>query len=174
MRFKGRLKKLELVIAPPAAQCDCPHCLTYFTLIDGTRYPPHVPCLRGKCIEKRMPNQPPPVTAIIISPIRRTKDGYGRAGCNVRVHDFRTWDPATDRPRLRIIVWRDAETGRLRYYGPPRWWELETEPPLIQRGVGVPATDEEVVEELRRTDDTPPIDSPCFRHFGDEKMDEDD
>jgi hypothetical protein len=78
-------------------------------------------------------------------------------GREVRVEDFRAYDPETDRPRLRVIVWRDGE-GRLRYHGPPRWYEIDgIEEPRLVRAVGVTETLEEIVAELRRTDETPTL-----------------
>src|SRR5262245_55778312 len=157
MRLKGRLKKLEVVVAPPPAKCDCPITFRY-RLADGSTYPPPVPCLRGKCPNDRSwSEKPKPIRTFVIGCAVRPEDAPP-PGCEVRVEQFRAWDPATDKPRLRVIVWRDAATGRLRYHGPPRWYEIEgLEEPRLVRAHDVSESIEEIVEELRRTDETPAL-----------------
>src|SRR5262249_46230005 len=143
MRLKGRMKKLEVLVAPPPARCDCP--ITWHTeLADGSIYPPHVPCLRGKCPEdRRWRHEPRPIRPIVIGCAGRPEDGPP-PGREVRVEDFRAWDPKTNRPRLQVIVWRNKE-GRLRYHGPPRWYEIEgVEEPRLVRAAGVTGTMEEI------------------------------
>jgi len=66
--------------------------------------------------------------------------------------------PETNRPRLQVILWRDATSGLLRYHGPPRWYEIEgIEEPRLVGAAGVTETMEEIVAELRRTDGTPTL-----------------
>jgi hypothetical protein len=58
---------------------------------------------------------------------------------------------------VRVIVWRDKE-GRLRYHGPPRWYEIEgLEEARLVRAHNVNEALEEIVAELRRTDQTPTL-----------------
>jgi hypothetical protein len=76
----------------------------------------------------------------------------------VRVDQFRAWDSETDKPRLRVIVWRDAD-GLLRYHGPPRWYEIGgLEEPRLVRAHDVTETPEEIAQELWRTDKTLTVD----------------
>jgi len=167
MRLKSRLRKIELVLAQPPPTCDCPWPLMQFELPDGSHYPPLPPCLRGRCPEIRLPGEPPQVRTIVLG-YARYPDGRKNDGVNdVGPSAFRAWDQETDRPRLRVIVWRD-EDGRLRYHGPPRWWEMDVEYPRIMKGIGVPESDEVMIEELRRTDDTPPLGSACYGRTDDE------
>jgi hypothetical protein len=161
MRFKSRLRKLELFVAPPPPTCDCPWPLTQYELPDGTRYPPLPHCLRGRCPVPVLPGDSPPIQAIVFCNANRKREGTELVGYDVGPSAFRVWDQETDRPRLRIVVWRDKD-GRLRYHGPPRWWELHVEPPRIIKGIGVPESDEAMIEELKRTDETPPLGSPCY------------
>jgi hypothetical protein len=154
MRLKGRMKKLEVLAAPPPARCDCP--ITWHSrLADGSIYPPSVPCLRGKCPEeRRWRNEPRPIRTIVIGCAVRPEGGPP-PGYPISARQFRAWDPETDRPRLRVIVWRDKE-GRLRYHGPPRWYEIGgIEEPRVVRAHDVYETLAEIVAELRRTDETP-------------------
>jgi len=155
MSIKTRLRKLEQISAFEPPRCDCPFPTTHYELANGTVYPPVPPCLRGQCPEAgKVGKGPPPVRMITLGCSVRPADGPA-PGWTIKVDDFRLWDPETDRPRLRIIVWRDAETGRLRYHGPPRWWEIEgIEEPRVVRGVGVPERLEAIVAELRETDET--------------------
>jgi hypothetical protein len=154
MRLKGRLKKLEVVVAPPPPKCDCPITM-HSRLADGSIYPPAVPCLRGECPERWRPG-PPPVKMIIIGCAVRPEEGPP-PGHPVRVDDFRAWDPETGRPRLQVIVWRD-DSGNLRYHGPPRWYEIEgIEDPRLVRAHDVTETLYEIVAELHRTDRTPTV-----------------
>ena len=163
MRLNSRLRKLELLVAPPAPKCDCLPILDHCTLIDGSIYPPEVPCLRGKCPMTLLPGQSPLIKRIVYGGVRRLDDGrIEEVGHGVRLHHFRSWAPGHSEPQFTIIVWRD-EKGRLRYYGPPRWYELDIPIYRITKGVGVPDDDQTIIAELRRTDETPPIDSPCFR-----------
>src|SRR5688572_16816863 len=70
----------------------------------------------------------------------------------------RCWQGLRPKPRLCVIVWRDATTGPLSYHGPPRWCEIEgIEEPRVVRAHDVTGTLEEIVEELRRTDETRPL-----------------
>jgi len=156
MRLKGRLKKLEVVVAPPPAKCDCPITM-YYRLADGTTYPPDVPCLRGRCpADDRWREGPAPVKKIVMSMAVRPEDGPP-PGYPVRADDFRAWDPETDKPRLRVIVWRD-ESGVLRYHGPPRWYEVEgIEEPRLVQAAGMTESMEEIVAELRQSDETPTL-----------------
>lgn len=154
MRLQGRLKKLELVVAPPASACDCPCPTWHAQLADGSIYPPAVPCLRGRCPLDDRFGQESPHRMIIVGCTVRSEDEPA-PGFPVRVEDFRCWDPETNSARLRIIVWRDAESGLLRYHGPPRWYEIEViEKPRLVRAAGVTESVEEIVAELRRTDET--------------------
>jgi hypothetical protein len=156
MRLKGRLWKLEQIAAPLPPKCDCP--ITFYSrLADGSIYPPSVPCLRGRCPDdNHFREGPRPIKHIIIGMAVRPEGGPP-PGCEVRLRDFQAWDPATDKPRLRVILWRDQQ-GRLRYYGPPRWYEIEgLKEPRLVRAVGVTETMEEIVAELRRTDETPSL-----------------
>src|SRR5579872_949391 len=170
MKLNSRLRKLELVLAPPPPRRDCPWPLMQFELPDGTLYPPLPPCLRGRCPEIRLPGEPAQVQAIILGHARYPDGSKNDGAYDVGPRAFRQWDPATDRPGLRVIVWRE-EDGRLRYHGPPRWWELNVEAPRIVKGIGVPESDEAMIEELRRTDDTPPLGSACYGRTDDEPSD---
>jgi hypothetical protein len=156
MRLKGRMKKLEVLAAPPPARCDCP--ITFHArLADGSIYPPGLPCLRGKCPEdRRWRGERPPIRMIVIGAAKRP-DGGPPPRREIRLDQFRSWDPVTNRPRLRVIVWRD-KAGWLRYHGPPRWFEIEgLEEPRLVRAHDVTESMEEIVVELRRTDQTPPM-----------------
>jgi hypothetical protein len=156
MRLKGRLRKLEVLAAPPPAKCDCP--ITFYSrLADGSIYPPSVPCLRGRCPnDNRFRQGPRPIKHIIIGAAVRPEDGPP-PGREVRIDDFTAWDPVTDKPRLRVIVWRD-DKGKLRYHGPPRWYDIEgLEEPRLVRAQDVTESMEEIVAELRRTDETPAL-----------------
>jgi hypothetical protein len=167
MRLKSRLKKIELVLAPPPPACDCPWPLDQFELPDGSHYPPLPPCLRGRCPVITLPGESPQVRAIVYGHARYSDGRISEHVYDVGPDAFRRWDPETDRPRLHVIAWRD-ESGRLRYHGPPRWWELNVEYPRIIKGIGVSESDEAMIEELRRTDDTPPLGSPCYGRQNDE------
>ena len=47
----------------------------------------------------------------------------------------------------------------MRYHGPPRWYEIEgLEEPRVLRAHDVTETMEEIVAQLRRTDETPSLD----------------
>jgi hypothetical protein len=161
MRLKSRLRKLELIVAPPPPACDCPWPVNQYELPNGTLYPPVPPCLRGRCPAIFLPGDLPTIQVIAFCNTNRTRDEPHRVGWEVGPDAFRVWDPETDRPRLRVLVWRDKDR-RLRYHGPPRWWELAVEVPRIIKGIGVPENDEVMIEELRRTDDTPPLGSACY------------
>src|SRR5262249_62063382 len=99
--------------------------------------------------------EPPRVRMITIGMAGRPEDGPP-PGHEVHIDQFRAWDPATDRPRLRVIVWRDGD-GRLRYHGPPRWYDIDgLEEPRVVRAHDVTETLEEIVAELRRAGRAPP------------------
>jgi len=156
MSIKARLRKLELVAAPDPPRCDCPLPTTHYELADGSIYPPAPPGLRGRCPQAGgFRNSRPPARTVTMGRLALPESGPA-PGWPMRVDDFRRWDPEAGRARLRVIVWRDAETGRLHYHGPPRWWEIEgIEEPRVLRGVGVPDRLDAIVAELRETDETP-------------------
>ena len=55
-------------------------------------------------------------------------------------------------------------TDLLRYHGPPRCYEIERiEEPRVVRAAGVTESMENIVAELRRTDQTSTLAAKCFR-----------
>ena len=63
---------------------------------------------------------------------------------------FRSYDPETNGPRLRIIVWRDRQ-GQLFYHGPRHWWRRTWEPaPRLIVGPNCPTDLSDLATELER------------------------
>jgi hypothetical protein len=66
-------------------------------------------------------------------------------------------EPPIGKPRVHVIVWRD-DKGRLRFHGPPRWYEIEgIEEPRLVRAHDVTERLEQIVAALRGTDETPTL-----------------
>src|SRR5258708_2084954 len=135
MSIKTRLRLLESheSVSP---RCTCPGITDHFEQPDGTIFPPFPPCLRADARCPESGREPRSVKHLIFAHSRHSD---GAAPDELEPYDldpcrFTLFDPATNGPRVQIIVWRDS-AGKLVYHGPPRWWEMAITPPaLIVRG----------------------------------------